>query len=144
MYFEGLNSEFANFIAEKVKYNLYVPVANIWLNPLLSVDTSNASHYIIKPLFNFDNVTSTNSKDHTENNDVLIIRRVTSTLLSFNSNVETMEYSEMKSEETIEGIKYTLYYTYDKLTGEPARYKMTSSGKVTDEYGYYLDSEVVS
>ena len=50
------------------------------------MDTSNASHYIIKPLFNFDNVTSTNSKDHTENNDVLIIRRVTSTLLSFNSN----------------------------------------------------------
>ena len=144
MYFEGLNSTFANFIAEKVKYNLYVPVAYIWLNPLLSVDTSNASHYIIKPLFNFDNVTSTNSKDHTENNNVLIIRRVTSTLLSFNSNVDTMEYSEMKSEKTIDGIKYTLYYTYDKITGEPARYKMTSSGNVTDEYGYYLDSEGVS
>ena len=144
MYFEGLNSEFANFIAEKVKYNVYVPVANIWLNPLLSVDTSNASHYIIKPLFNFDNVTSTNSKDHTENNDVLIIRRVTSTLLSFNSNIDIMEYSEIKLETTIDDIKYTLYYTYDKLTGEPARYKMTSSGNVTDENGYYLDSEVVS
>jgi hypothetical protein len=144
MYFEGLNSEFANFIAEKVKYNVYVSVYNIWLNPLLSVDTSNASHYIIKPLFNFDNVTSTNSKDHTENNDVLIIRRVTSTLLSFNSNVETMEYSEMKSEKTIEGIKYTVYYTYDNVTGEPARFKMTSSGNVTDMNGYYIDSEVVS
>ena len=144
MYFEGLNSTFANFIAEKVKYNVYVPVAYIWLNPLLSVDTSNDSHYIIKPLFNFDNVTSTNSKDHTENNEVLIIRRTASTLLSFNSNVDTMEYSEMKSEKTIEGIKYTLYYTYDKITGEPARYKMTSSGNVTDENGYYLDSEVVS
>ena len=102
MYFEGLNSTFANFIAEKV------------------------------------------SKDHTENNEVLIIRRTASTLLSFNSNVDTMEYSEMKSEKTIEGIKYTLYYTYDKITGEPARYKMTSSGNVTDENGYYLDSEVVS
>ena len=144
MYFEGLNSTFANFIAGKVKYNVYVPVANIWLNPLLSVDTSNASHYIIKPLFNFDNVTSTNSKDHTENNEVLIIRRTASTLLSFNSNIDIMEYSEIKLETTIEDIKYTLYYTYDKITGEPARHKMTSSGNVTDEYGYYLDSEVVS
>jgi hypothetical protein len=55
-----------------------------------------------------------------------------------------MEYSEMKSEKTIEGIKYTVYYTYDNVTGEPARFKMTSSGNVTDMNGYYIDSEVVS
>jgi hypothetical protein len=58
--------------------------------------------------------------------------------------MDTMEYSEIKSETTIDGVKYTLYFTYDKFTGEPARHKMTSSGNVTDEYGYYLDSEVVS
>ena len=144
MYFEGLNSEFANFIGEKVKYNLYVPVANIWLNPLLDVDIGNSSHYIIKPLFNFNSVTSTNSKDHTENNNVLIIRRVASTMLSFKSDIDLMEYSEMKSEKTIDGIKYTLYYTYDANSGDPLPYKMTSSGNMTDEYGYYLDSEVVS
>jgi hypothetical protein len=108
------------------------------------VDTSNDSHYIIKPLFNFDNVTSTNPKDHTENNGVLIIRRTASTLLSFNSNVDTMEYSEMKSEKTIQGIKYTVYYTYDNVTGEPAPNRMTSGGNVTDMNGYYIDSEVVS
>ena len=143
-YNEGLDNSFCNFIEEKVKCNTYIPVADIWLNPLLDVDIGNSSHYIIKPLFNFNSVTSTNSKDHTENNDVLIIRRVTSTLLSFNSNVETMEYSEMKSEKTIEGIKYTVYYTYDNVTGEPAPNRMTSGGNVTDINGYYIDSEVVS
>ena len=143
MYFEGLNSDFANFIEEKVKYNLYINVGSIFESSLFETESTAAYHKIL-PLFNFDSVTSTNSNDHTENNNVLVLRKFNSTLLSFKSDMETMEHSEIKSENTIDGIKYTLYYTYDKVTGEPARKRMTSNGNVTDEYGYYLDSEVVS
>ena len=143
MYFEGLNSSFCNFMEEKVKYNLYLSVESVLEHSLFETE-STSYYYRILPLFNFDSVTSTDSEDHTENNNALILKKNTATLLSFKSDMDTMEYSEIKSETTIDGVKYTLYFTYDKFTGEPARHKMTSSGNVTDEYGYYLDSEVVS
>ena len=143
MYFEGLNSDFANFMENKVKYNLYLNVYNmVWSNPLFIIQTFD-DFYRFVPLFNFDSVTSSDPGDH-PTNKVLILKKDYTTMISFKSDMETMEYSEIKTENTIDDIKYTLYYTYDKLTGEPARYKMTSSGNVTDENGYYLDSEVVS
>ena len=142
IYDEGLNSDFCNFIAEKVKYNLYISVTDILTNPLFDV-TTHTNFYEVKPLFNYDKVTSSNPKDHTENNNVLILQKIGTTMLSFKSNQPVIEYTEQTTETTIDNIKYTLYYTYDPITSEPAPHKRTSNGNTTDEYGYYLDSEVI-
>ena len=143
IYNEGLNSDFCNFIAEKVRYNLYITVADILTNPLFQVTTYD-DYYMIKPLFNFDNVTSTNPNDNTSNNNVLIIEKNNNTRLSFKSNQPVIDYEEHTTETIIDNIKYTLHYTYDPVTSEPAPYKRTSNGNTTDEYGYYLDSEVIT
>ena len=143
IYDEGLNSDFCNFIAEKVRYNLYITVEDILTSPLFDV-TTYTDYYMIKPLFNFDSVTSTNPNDNTRNNNVLIIEKDNTTRLSFKSNQPIIEYSEHTTETTIDNIKYTLHYTYDPVTSEPAPYKRTSNGNTTDEYGYYLDSEVIT
>ena len=143
IYDEGLNSDFCNFIAEKVRYNLYITVADVLTSPLFDV-TTYTDYYMIKPLFNFDNVTSTNPNDNTSNNNVLIIEKNNNTRLSFKSNQPVIEYAEHTTETTIDNIKYTLHYTYDPVTSEPAPYKRTSNGNTTDEYGYYLDSEVIT
>jgi signal-transduction protein with cAMP-binding, CBS, and nucleotidyltransferase domain len=143
MYFEGLNSDFTKWMAEKVKYNLYIKVSDVLTSSLFSV-TSHDNYYEVLPLFNFDSVTSSNPNDNTTNNKVLILLKDNDTMLSFKSDMPIMDYSEMKTETTIEDIKYTLYYTYDSTTSEPASGKMTSSGNTTDEHGYYVDSEVVT
>ena len=142
MYNQGLNSSFANFIEEKVKYNLYISVADILTSPLFDV-TVNDTNYLVKPLFNFDSVVSSNPDDHTNNNNVLILNKITTTMLSFKADINTMTVSEISTVTTIDNIKYTLYYTYDSITGEPAPHQMTSCGSSTDENAYYLDSEVV-
>ena len=142
IYDEGLNSDFCNFIAEKVKYNLYITVADVLTSPLFQV-TTYTDYYMIKPLFNFDTVTSTNPIDKTDNNKVLIIAKDNTTRLSFKSNQPVIDYEEHTTETIIDNIKYTLHYTYDPVTSEPAPYKRTSNGNTTDEYGYYLDSEVI-
>ena len=142
IYDEGLNSDFCNFIAEKVRYNLYITVADVLTSPLFDV-TTYTDYYMIKPLFNFDTVTSTNPIDKTDNNKVLIIAKDNTTRLSFKSNQPVIDYEEHVTETTIDNIKYTLYYTYDPITSEPAPHKTTSNGNTTDEYGYYLDSEVI-
>ena len=143
IYNEGLNSDFANFIAEKVKYNLYIQVADVLTSNLFSV-TSHDSYYEVLPLFNFDSVTSSNPNDKTDNNKVLILHKDNTTMLSFKSNVPIMQVSEIKTETILDDIKYTLYYTYDNITGEPAPHQMTTSGNVTDDHAYYLDSEVIT
>ena len=143
IYNEGLNSDFCNFIAEKVRYNLYITVADVLTSPLFDV-TTYTDYYMIKPLFNFDTVTSTNPNDNTSNNNVLIIEKDNTTRLSFKSNQPIIEYAEHTTETIIDNIKYTLHYTYDPVTSEPAPYKRTSNGNTTDEYGYYLDSEVIT
>ena len=143
IYDEGLNSDFCNFIAEKVRYNLYITVADVLTSPLFDV-TTYTDYYMIKPLFNFDTVTSTNPIDKTDNNKVLIIAKNNTTRLSFKSNQPVIDYEEHTTETIIDNIKYTLHYTYDPVTSEPAPYKRTSNGNTTDEYGYYLDSEVIT
>lgn len=143
IYNEGLNSDFCNFISEKVGYNLYISITDILTSPLFSV-TTHDEFYEVKPLFNFDTVTSSNPKDHTGNNHVLILQKIGTTMISFKSNQPIIDYAELKTETTIDNIKYTLYYTYDSITGEPAPFKKTSNGNTTDKNGYYLDSEVVS
>jgi hypothetical protein len=142
MYNEGLNSSFAQFMEEKVKYHLYISVGEVLVSPLFNATTTD-TNYTVRPLFNFNNVTSSNPNDHTENKDVLILEKDTSTLLYFKADVNVMTVSEFSNETTIDDIKYTLYYTYDSITGEPAPHRMTSCGASTDENGYYLDSVVV-
>ena len=142
IYDEGLNSDFCNFIAEKIRYNLYITVADVLTSPLFDV-TTYTDYYMIKPLFNYDTVTSTNPIDKTDNPKVLIIAKDNTTRLSFKSNQPVIDYTEHVTETTIDNIKYTLYYTYDPITSEPAPHKTTSNGNTTDEYGYYLDSEVI-
>lgn len=142
IYDEGLNSDFCNWIAEKVKYNLYITVTDLLTSPLFDVTTF-TDYYMVKPLFNFDSVTSTNPIDKTDNPKVLILEKKGDTRLSFKSNQPVIEYNEHTTETTIDNIRYTLYYTYDPVTSEPAPYKRTSNGNITDEYGYYLDSEVI-
>ena len=142
IYNEGLNSDFCNFIAEKVKYNLYITVADVLTSPLFDV-TTYTDYYMIKPLFNFDTVTSTNPIDKTDNNKVLIIAKDNTTRLSFKSNQPVIDYEEHITETIIDNIKYTLHYTYAPVTSDPAPNKRTSNGNITDEYGYYLDSEVI-
>ena len=143
IYNERLNSDFCNFIAEKVRYNLYITVADVLTSPLFDV-TTYTDYYMIKPLFNFDTVTSTNPIDKTDNNKVLIIAKDNTTRLSFKSNQPVIDYEEHTTETIIDNIKYTLHYTYDPVTSEPAPNKRTSNGNITDEYGYYLDSEVIT
>ena len=143
MYNEGLNSDFCKFMAEKVKYNLYITVAEILTSPLFQV-TSHDSYYEVLPLFNFDSVTSSNPNDNTSNNKVLILLKDNTTRLSFKSSIPIMQVSEIQTETILDDIKYTLYYTYDNITGEPAPHQMTSSGNVTDDNAYYLDSEVIN
>ena len=142
IYNEGLNSDFCKFIAEKVGCNLYISITNMLTSSLFNVNTHD-DFYEVHPLFNFDSVTSSNPKDHTSNNKVLILQKIGTTMLSFTSNQPIIDYSEFKNETTIDNIKYTLYYTYDTNTGEPAPYKRTSNGNTTDKNGYYLDSEVI-
>ena len=142
IYDEGLNSDFCKFIAEKVGYNLYISVTDILTSNLFDVTTTN-EFYMVKTLFNFDSVTSSNPKDHTDNPKVLILQKIGTTMLSFKSNQPIIDYSEQKTETTIDNIKYTLWYTYDTVTGEPAPFKKTSNGNVTDKNGYYLDSEII-
>lgn len=144
IYDEGLNSDFCNFITEKVGYNLHTTLDNLLSSDLCESEFLGGNIVKIYPLFNFDTVTSSNSLNHTENNNVLIVNNYyPSTLFSFKSNQPVLEYEENVSETIIDNIKYTLHYTYDSVTGEPAPYKKTSNGNITDEYGYYLDSEVV-
>jgi hypothetical protein len=112
-------------------------------NPLFDI-TNHSDYYEVKPLFNFDTVTSTNPIDKTDNPKVLILEKKGDTKLSFKSNQPIIEYEEHISETTIDNIKYTLHYTYDPITSEPAPHKKTSNGNITDEYGYYLDSEVIT
>ena len=82
MYNQGLNSSFAKWMAEKVKYNLYIKVSDVLTSPLFKV-TSHDNYYEVLPLFNFDTVTSSNPDDHTSNNKVLILLKDNDTMLSF-------------------------------------------------------------
>ena len=143
MYFEGLNSPFARFMENKIKYNLYITIEDILDNDLFDV-TTHDNFYEVAPIFNFDSVTSSNPLDHVENNKTLILQKIDTTKLSFKSNMPIREFAEVQSITTIDNIKYTVYYTYDSTTSEPASGKMTSSGNTTDEHGYYVDSEVVT
>jgi hypothetical protein len=142
MYNEGLNSEFCKFMEEKVKYTLTITVEDILDSDLFDVTTQDEL-YLVKPLFNFDTVTSSNPEDHTSNKYALVLQKIDTTKLFFKSNTQIREYEELTTENTIDNIKYTLHYTYDKITGEPAPNKLTSNGNTTDENGYYLDCEVV-
>lgn len=141
MYFEGLNSDFCDFIEDKIRYIYHVKVADVIYNGLFQF-IEHENFFELKPLFNYDSCTSNNPKDHTEGN-TLILEKDYATLLSFESREELMEFSETSTVQIIEDIRYTLYYTFNPLTGEPVPFKMTSSGNVTDEYGYFLDSEVI-
>lgn len=141
IYNEGLNSSFCNFIAEKVEYTLFISLEDLMSTELCRYTFIGGGLIMIKPLFNFTNVTSSNPMDNTENNKVLILQYKETTMLSFHSNQPILAYDELQIESVIDGVRYTLYYTYDKITGEPAPFKKTSNGNVTDKYGYYMDSE---
>ena len=141
MYFEGLNSNFCNFMAEKIRYTYNVRLNQIYDNPLFIIITHD-NFYEVYPLFNYDQCSSSNSKDYTSNK-ILILQKKQDTVLSFESDEDTITYSESSTVQVIDNIRYTLYYTYNSVTGEPAPYKMTSSGGVTDKHGYFLDSEVI-
>ena len=143
IYDEGLNSSFCEFIAEKVKYNMYISVSDFITSGLCERTFVGGGLVKIYPVFNFDSVTSSNPLDHTENNNVLIVQNNEDTMLSFKSNQPVLDYNENVTVTVIDNIRYTLHYTYDSASGEPAPYKKTSNGDITDEYGYYLDSEVV-
>lgn len=149
MYNEGLDSDLCNWMEEKVKCTFYMKIADI---PSLlggglfwnqTEPEAFQDYCAIVPLFNYDSCTSSNPKDHTEGT-ILILEKNPDTMLYFKSNTPIMNYKEMKTETIIDNIRYTLYYTYDETTGEPAPGKMTSNGNVTDEHGYYLDSEVIT
>lgn len=144
MYNQGLNNEFCQFMEEKVKYYLYITLEDLLSEIYLFDIIEHKNFYEVKPLFNFDTVTSSNPKDHTSNKKVLILQKNLETTLTFNSTTQIMEYSEIKSEIIIDNIKYTLYYTYDSITNEPMPNSRTSNGNITDKYGYYLDSEVIT
>ena len=142
IYNQPLNSEFCEFMAEKVRNSLYISIEDILTSPLFQV-TTHTNFYEVKPLFNFDSVVSDNPKDHTQNHKTLILQKIPTTMLSFTNNQPIIDYSEFVSEQTIDNIHYTLYYTYDSQTMEPAPYKKTSNGNTTDKNGYYLDSEII-
>ena len=142
IYNQPLNSEFCEFMAEKVRNSLYISIEDILTSNLFQVIT-HENFYEVKPLFNFDSVVSDNPKDHTQNHKTLILQKIPTTMLSFTNNQPIIDYSEFVSEQTIDNIHYTLYYTYDSQTMEPAPYKKTSNGNTTDKNGYYLDSEII-
>ena len=142
IYNQGLNSDFCNFMAEKIQYPLYISIADMLTSPLFQV-TTHENFYEVKPLFNFDSVMSDNPKDHTQNHKTLILPKIPETMLSFTNNQPIIDYKELIQEYTLEGITYTLHYTYDENTGEPAPFKKTSNGNTTDKNGYYLDSEII-
>ena len=141
MYFEGLNSSFCNFIEEKIRYTYNVPINQLYDNPLFIIISHN-HFYEVYPLFNYDQCISSNNKDHTTGK-VLILEKKDDTVLSFESSEDTISYTESSTVQVIDNIQYTLYYTFNNVTGEPVPYKMTSSGGVTDKHGYFLDSEVI-
>ena len=143
IYDEGLNSDFCRFMAGIVKYNYHTTVTNILTSNLFNV-TTHDNYYEVKPLFNYDTCESSNPKDHTNNPKVLILQKIGTTQITFRSDNKIIDYSEMKTETTIDNLKYTLYYTYDTITAEPAPNKLTSNGNVTDKNGYYLDCEVIT
>lgn len=143
IYNQGLNSPFANWIAEKVRYTLDISIEEMLDIGLFDI-TAHDNYYEVHPLFNYDTVTSSNPNDHTENKNTVILQKNNTTTLSFKSNTEIMEYKETIMEQIIDNIKYTIHYTYDPITNEPAPYKPTSNGNTTDENGYYLDSEVIT
>ena len=140
MYFQGLNSDFCDFIEGKIRYTYHINVRNMVENGLFHF-IEHDSFFEVKPVFNYDTCTSSNSKDHTEGN-TLILQKNYDTIVTFESNEEVMEFNEASTVQVIGDIQYTLFYTYNALTGEPAAFKMTSAGHVTDKYGYFLDSEV--
>lgn len=142
IYNQPLNSEFCEFMAEKVRNSLYISIEDILTSPLFQT-TTHENFYEVKPLFNFDSVVSDNPKDRTQNHKTLILQKIPTTMLSFTNNQPIIDYSEFVSEQTIDNIHYTLYYTYDSQTMEPAPYKKTSNGNTTDKNGYYLDSEII-
>ena len=142
IYNQPLNSEFCEFMAEKVRNSLYISIEDILTSNLFQVIT-HENFYEVKPLFNFDSVVSDNPKDHTQNHKTLILQKIPTTMLSFTNNQPIIDYSEFVSEQTIDNIHYTLYYTYDSQTMEPSPYKKTSNGNTTDKNGYYLDSEII-
>lgn len=142
IYNQPLNSDFCEFMAEKVRNSLYISIADILTSNLFNV-TTHENFYEVKPLFNYDSVVSDNPKDHTQNHKTLILQKIPTTMLSFTNNQPIIDYSEFVSEQTIDNIHYTLYYTYDSQTMEPAPYKKTSNGNTTDKNGYYLDSEII-
>jgi len=142
IYNQPLNSEFCEFMAEKVRNSLYISIEDILTSPLFQT-TTHENFYEVKPLFNYDSVVSDNPKDHTQNHKTLILQKIPTTMLSFTNNQPIIDYSEFVSEQTIDNIHYTLYYTYDSQTMEPAPYKKTSNGNTTDKNGYYLDSEII-
>ena len=141
MYFEGLNSDFCNFIENKIRYTYHVKISQMFDNPLFNI-VNHTNFYEVCPLFNYDSCTSSNPKDHTGSN-VLILQKYGDTLISFDSTEESVSFSEASTVQVINNIKYTLYYTSNTVTGEPAPFKITSAGGVTDKNGYFLDSEVV-
>lgn len=142
IYNQPLNSEFCEFMAEKVRNSLYISIEDILTSNLFQT-TTHEKFYEVKPLFNYDSVVSDNPKDHTQNHKTLILQKIPTTMLSFTNNQPIIDYSEFVSEQTIDNIHYTLYYTYDSQTMEPAPYKKTSNGNTTDKNGYYLDSEII-
>lgn len=141
MYFEGLDSEFCEFLENKVLYNYHVRLKNIFDNNLFHV-VDHDNFYEVHPLFNYETCVSSNPKDHIEGN-TLILQKNNDTLLTFESSENVVDYIEVSKVQIIDDIKYTLFYTYNRITNEPAPFKMTSAGKVTDKNGYFLDSEVV-
>lgn len=142
MYFGGLNTNFSNWIENKIRYTYYVKLINIIGDDLFYVEEY-PHFYRVNPLFNYDTCTSSNPKDYTSGN-TLILQKEQNTLLTFKSNEETITCNEAKTIQVIENIKYTLYYTYNSVTGEPAPNQMTTAGKMTDDNGYYLNSEVIT
>ena len=142
IYNQPLNSDFCEFMAEKVRNSLYISIEDILTSPLFQT-TTYENFYEVKPLFNYDSVVSDNPKDHTQNHKTLILQKEPTTMLSFTNNQPIIDYSEFVSEQTIDNIHYTLYYTYDSQTMEPAPFKKTSNGNTTDKNGYYLDSEII-
>lgn len=141
MYFEGLNSNFCDFIENKIRYTTHTKISEILINPLYDIENHD-NFYEVHPLFNYDTCTSTNPKDHTKGNTLILIKDQ-ETLLSFDSQESTMDYTEASTVQEIDDIRYTLYYTYNNVTGEPAPFQMTSAGRSTDRNGYFLDSEVI-
>lgn len=141
MYFEGLNSDFCNFMEEKVRLTREYEITDTANPPF--VRTVHDDFYEVRPLLNYDRCISTNPDDNI-NEHLLILDKDNDTLLSFESENYVRNYDEYTQEYTDGDITYTLHYTYDPVTLEPAPFKKTANGNTTDRNGYYLDSEVSS